>query len=77
MLYLKCKEEAAGRKQGVNLKGSNFLLLKRRKRGLLMLLLLLLMLLLLLGRLENSFRVSLLPVSNLNHSENFYRMEMS
>ena len=68
MLYLKCKEEAAGRKQGVNLKGSNFLLLKRRKRGLLMLLL---------GRLENSFRVSLLPVSNLNHSENFYRMEMS
>ena len=74
MLYLKCKEEAAGRKQGVNLKGSNFLLLKRRKRGLLMLLLLLL---LLLGRLENSFRVSLLPVSNLNHSENFYRMEMS
>ena len=74
MLYLKCKEEAAGRKQGVNLKGSNFLLLKRRKRGLVMLLLLLL---LLLGRLENSFRVSLLPVSNLNHSENFYRMEMS
>ena len=72
MLYLKCKEEAAGRKQGVNLKGSIFLLLKRRKRGLLMLLLLLL-----LGRLENSFRVSLLPVSNLNHSENFYRMEMS
>ena len=71
MLYLKCKEEAAGRKQGVNLKGSIFLLLKRRKRGLLMLLLLLL------GRLENSFRVSLLPVSNLNNSENFYRMEMS
>ena len=74
MLYLKCKEEAAGRKQGVNLKGSNFLLLKRRKRGLMLMLLLLL---LLLGRLENSFRVSLLPVSNLNHSENFYRMEMS